>query len=130
MACRRLTGFLGVTAFAAALAFLIAAPYTVLDLPAFLNGFARLSSIYRSLPAPPEPGWLIYLKHLRLVLGWPALLALGGGLAFGFYHALRDRDRFRWLGVTVFPVCYFAFVADQRSIFARYLLPATRRSAS
>jgi 4-amino-4-deoxy-L-arabinose transferase-like glycosyltransferase len=107
------------------LAFLIAAPYTVLDLPAFLNGFARLSSIYRGLPPPPEPGWLIYLKHLRLVLGWPALLLLGSGLAFGLYRALRDHDRFRWLAITVFPLCYFAFVADQRLIFARYLLPAT-----
>src|SRR4051812_2683430 len=50
--------------------FLVAAPYTLLDLPTFLNQFARLSSEYRSPPAFAEPVWLVYLKHLRIALQW------------------------------------------------------------
>jgi 4-amino-4-deoxy-L-arabinose transferase-like glycosyltransferase len=50
-------------------AFLIAAPYTVLDLPTFLNQFAGLASKYRGL-STGEPGWVLYLKHLRIALGW------------------------------------------------------------
>jgi 4-amino-4-deoxy-L-arabinose transferase-like glycosyltransferase len=115
---------MAVTAVACGATFLLFAPYSVLDLPAFLNGFARLSSIYRSLPEPAEPGWLTYLKHLRLVLGWPAMLLLAGGLTLGLVRAVRDSNRFRWLAVTIFPICYFGFVSDQRLIFARYLLPA------
>ena len=36
-------------------AFLLAAPYTVLDLPQFLNQFARLSSEYRTPVSPVRP---------------------------------------------------------------------------
>ena len=46
-------------------AFFVAAPYTFLDLPTFLNQFARLSSEFRAPPVTPEPIWQIYLKHLR-----------------------------------------------------------------
>ena len=49
-------------------AFLVAAPYTLLDLPTFLNQFARLSSEYRAPATTPEPIWQIYLKHLRNAL--------------------------------------------------------------
>jgi 4-amino-4-deoxy-L-arabinose transferase-like glycosyltransferase len=105
------------------LAFLAGSPYSFLDLPAFLNGFARLSSEYRNLPGYAEPGWSLYLKHLRLALNWPAFLLLAAGLALGVMRLTRRPERMRWAAVTVFPILYFAFVADQKLIFARYLLP-------
>src|SRR6185295_4596736 len=43
--------------------FLIGAPYTILDLPAFLNSFARLANEYRGTARLPEEPWLTYLKH-------------------------------------------------------------------
>jgi hypothetical protein len=107
----------------AVLAFLAGAPYSLLDLPAFLNGFARLSSEYRNLPGHVEPGWSLYLKHLRLALSWPAFLLLGAGLTLGMVRLVRRAERMRWASVTLFPLLYFLFVADQKLIFARYLLP-------
>jgi hypothetical protein len=117
---------LAVTAIASCgAAFVLGAPYSLLDLPAFLDGFARLSSEYRTLPALAEPGWSLYLKHLRLVLGWPASLLLAAGLALGLAHLLRRQATMQWAMVTLFPLLYFAFVSDQRLVFARYLLPIT-----
>jgi hypothetical protein len=107
----------------AVLTFLAGAPYSLLDLPAFLNGFARLSSEYRNLPGHLEPGWSLYLKHLKLALSWPAFLLLGAGLTLGLVRLLRRSERMRWASVTLFPLLYFLFVADQKLIFARYLLP-------
>src|SRR5262249_3730975 len=77
-------------------AFLAAAPYTLLDLPTFLNQFARLSSEYRSPPALNEPVWLVYLKHLRIALQWPGSLMVIGGFAVGVWRIARERDRLRW----------------------------------
>jgi hypothetical protein len=107
------------------LAFLVGAPYTILDLPAFLNGFARLSSEYRTRPALPEPGWLLYMKHLRLVLGPPAYYLLGAGVIVGLLRLRRRAEVVQWTTLAVFPLLYFAFVGGQRLIFARYLLPIT-----
>ena len=39
---------------ACVVAFLIGAPYTLLDLPGFLNGFAELSTHYALGPSPPS----------------------------------------------------------------------------
>ena len=103
-------------------AFLIAAPYTVLDLPGFLNGYARLASGYAGIP-PPEPGWLIYLKHLRTNLQWPALLVLAAGTVLASVRAVRGPGRVRWTLAIVFPLIYFYVVSNQTLIFARYLLP-------
>jgi 4-amino-4-deoxy-L-arabinose transferase-like glycosyltransferase len=104
-------------------AFLVAAPYTLLDLPTFLNQFARLSSEYHRPPATPEAIWVVYLKHLRLALQWPGSLMVIGGFAVALWNVVRDSDRLRWLLTLVFPVVYFRFVSQQTIVFARYLLP-------
>jgi 4-amino-4-deoxy-L-arabinose transferase-like glycosyltransferase len=64
-------------------AFLVGAPYTVLDLPGFLNGFAGLTTYYRDRPSGVEPGWLIYAKHLRVTMGWTASLLMIAGFILG-----------------------------------------------
>jgi 4-amino-4-deoxy-L-arabinose transferase-like glycosyltransferase len=117
----RLVAALAATGSAAA-AFLIAAPYTLLDLPGFLNGFGRLASGYAGVP-PPEPGWVLYLKHLRTNLRWPALLLLMAGAVLASVRAIRGPGRVRWTLAIVFPSVYFAFVSTQTLIFGRYLLP-------
>jgi len=104
-------------------AFLAGAPYTLLDLPNFLNQFARLSSEYRMPPAVSEPVWLIYLKHLRIALQWPGSLMVLGGFAVGAWRIARDPDRLRWVMALGFPLLYFYFVSHQNIIYARYLLP-------
>ncbi len=105
-----------------AAAFLVAAPYTVLDLPGFLNGFGHLMSSYTATP-PPEPGWLIYLKHLRNNVRWPALLLIFGGAILAIVRSMRGPGRVRWTLAVIFPVVYFWFISRQSLVFGRYLLP-------
>ncbi|MBA3232243.1 MAG: phospholipid carrier-dependent glycosyltransferase [Acidobacteria bacterium] len=101
--------------------YLLAAPYTVLDLPAFLNGYAKLAGSYAG--GSPEPGWPISFKHLQNSLKWPATIAVLSGLVFGIVRAIRGPGRVRWTIAVVFPVLYFWFVSRQALIFGRYLLP-------
>jgi 4-amino-4-deoxy-L-arabinose transferase-like glycosyltransferase len=106
----------------AAAAFLVAAPYTILDLPAFLNGYAHLAGYY----APKrlaEPAWLTYYKHLSRSMDWPAFLLLLGGLGLGAVRAIRGPGRVRWTVTIAFPLLYYYFLSGQTLVFGRYLLP-------
>jgi 4-amino-4-deoxy-L-arabinose transferase-like glycosyltransferase len=108
---------------ASATAFLMAAPYTILDLPGFLNGYARLAAGYAGTP-PSEPAWIIYLKHLRISVQWPAFLLMLGGAVLGVVRAVRGPGRVRWTLAVAFPVLFLWFMSSQTLIFGRYLLPA------
>ena len=104
-------------------AFVLAAPYTLLDLPAFLNTFARPSGEYRIGGEPLEPIWQIYLKHLRNGFGYPALFLAAAGIVLALMRLARGPGRARWAMVAVFPLLYFWFVSGQRIVYGRYLLP-------
>jgi hypothetical protein len=110
-------------AMAAMIAFLIAAPYTLLDLPHFLNGFARLASEYRAPANTSNPGWMVYLKQLRNALQWPGSLIVLAGLALSVVRVARGPDRLKWALPLVFSIAYFYFVSHQNIFFSRYLLP-------
>ena len=103
--------------------FLAGAPYTLLDLPGFLNGFANLSAFYAPRPRVGDPGWLIYLKHLRIVLHWPALILTFAGLILALARSTTGPGHLRWVMLAVFPLVYFSFIARQHQIYGRYLLP-------
>jgi 4-amino-4-deoxy-L-arabinose transferase-like glycosyltransferase len=105
-----------------ALAFLIAAPYTLLDLPAFLNGYAHLTASY-SAPRIGEPASVIYAKHLRNSVRWPASLLMIAGAVIAIVRAFEGTGRVRWTLLVLFPVVYFWFVSRHSLVFARYLLP-------
>ncbi|MDQ3487971.1 MAG: glycosyltransferase family 39 protein [Acidobacteriota bacterium] len=107
----------------AAAAFFITAPFTVLDLPGFLDRFASLTAEYRNGAPPAEAGIIIYLKHLRLQFGMPGMLLITGGLVMGLVRAVGGPGRVAWSVALVFTIPYFLIVADQRIIYARYLLP-------
>lgn len=104
-------------------AFLIVAPYTVLDLPGFLNGFAYLAQSYRPRDPNAEAGWIIYLKHLLKTFGWPAMLLMIAGFILGIVRAIRGPGRVRWTLLVTFPFVYFVLIADRTLIYGRYLLP-------
>ena len=104
-------------------AFLVAAPYTLLDLPAFLNQFARLSGEYRAALAAPEPIWIIYLKHLRNAFGYPGSAIVVAGLLVGAWKIATGPERFKWMMATLFPLLYFRFISNQHIFYGRYLLP-------
>jgi 4-amino-4-deoxy-L-arabinose transferase-like glycosyltransferase len=102
-------------------AYFLVAPYTILDLPAFLDGYAKLAGAYRS--TPPDAGWAIAFKHLNMNLKWPAMLAVLGGVVFAIVRTIRGPGRLRWAVAVLFPLLYFWFVSRQSLIFGRYLLP-------
>lgn len=104
-------------------AFLLAAPYTVLDLPAFLNGYAGLASAIGPGGSGAEPGWLVYFKHLRLALGWPGFLLAVAGFGLGLVRSVRGPGQARFSLVSLFVVVYFYVIATKGQIYARYLLP-------
>jgi 4-amino-4-deoxy-L-arabinose transferase-like glycosyltransferase len=69
-------------------AYLAAAPYTILDLPGFLNGYAHLAGYYTG-QTPAEPASSTYFKHLYRSMGWPAFLLVLTGFGLGGVRAVR-----------------------------------------
>jgi 4-amino-4-deoxy-L-arabinose transferase-like glycosyltransferase len=121
----RLRAALAATA-ASAAAFLVWAPYTVLDLPGFLNNLARLIAEYRNATPLGAPIWLLYLKYLlRHAFGWPALLLAAGGMCLGIVRLVRGPGRVRWALAVTFPLAYFWMLSTQGIVYGRYLLPIT-----
>jgi 4-amino-4-deoxy-L-arabinose transferase-like glycosyltransferase len=104
----------------AAAAFVFAAPYTILDLPAFLDGFAAQASRFAAARVRGEdPAWLVYIKHLSLAGRW--WLPLAG---FGAVMAMvRRPGRLRWAAAGAFGAAYFYLLATHAPTFARYALP-------
>jgi 4-amino-4-deoxy-L-arabinose transferase-like glycosyltransferase len=104
-------------------AFLLAAPYTILDLPTFLNQFAHLAASYRGTPLSEEPASLTYLTHLRNAWQWPASLLVIGGLVLGGVRAINGPARVKWTLALAFPLIYFWFISRQTLVYGRYLMP-------
>lgn len=110
---------------ASGFAFLVFAPYTILDLPGFLDSFARLANQYR-VAVIGESLWVLYLKYLlRHAFGWPAFLLALGGMGLGVVRLVRGPGRVRWTLAVVFPLVYYTMLTTQNIVFARYLLPLT-----
>ena len=119
----------------AVLAFALGSPYALIDLPAFLNGFAALMQHYNQA-RPVGEQVATYLKHLgdgftitpaRLdpyrLTAWPAAaLCLAGAATIARDLGRRGR-RALPLTVLLFPIAYFWFIANQSLLYARYLMP-------
>ncbi|MGH2854995.1 MAG: ArnT family glycosyltransferase [Solirubrobacteraceae bacterium] len=119
---RRVLFGLALAGAAALASFLLADPYSVLDLHAFEQGIAHQSSLsgeaQGKLGAPRESGIFYYLWSLTWGLGWvPALAALGGALT-----VWRREQRLGWVLVPA-PLLYLAFMGAQGRYFGRWLLP-------
>jgi 4-amino-4-deoxy-L-arabinose transferase-like glycosyltransferase len=108
---------LGVAVAAAALAFLIAAPYTVLDLPSFLDGFASLFSQFAGPSRTSDPAWILYLKHLWINGGLELTLALVA------IPIVLVRNVRAWGPVVAFGAAYFYELSSHSHVFGRYVLP-------
>ena len=104
-------------------AFLLAAPYTVLDLPSFLNGFGHLAESVPIGQPSSHPGWLVYLKHLRNAIGWPGLILMFGGLGLFLVRVVTGPGQTRFAMVLTFVAVFFALISTRRLVFARYLMP-------
>lgn len=106
----------------AAGAFLLGTPYALLDLPKFLNDYARLAAVF-ARERGGEPGWSIYLKHLLGSLAWPGVVAAVVGALVAVGRAIAGPHRARWVMLIVFPVLYFKVMASSYQIYGRYTPP-------
>lgn len=104
-------------------AFLAAVPYSVIDIPGFLNGVGYEVFHYASGHAgnAGEPGWpqlLYYLQHFVTELGYGgSVLALAGLVLFWFL------DWRRALVVSILPLGLLWLLTGQRVHFTRNALP-------
>ncbi len=103
------------------LGFLIACPYALLDLPAFLNGVAMEIAHYnRSHPGHQgDYNRLFYFIFLASRGFGPFLTGLG---IFGLWALLR-RYKPIYLLIIIFPLLYFFFVGSYKVRFVRNLIP-------
>lgn len=106
------------TAGAAALAFLIGAPYTLLDLPSFLNGFAALFAQYAGPSRTGDPAWALYAKHLWL--DGPISLSLA---LIAIPVVLIGARRRAWAPVIALAAAYFYELSSHAHVLGRYALP-------
>jgi 4-amino-4-deoxy-L-arabinose transferase-like glycosyltransferase len=110
---------LGAAIAAAALAFLIGAPYTPLDLPQFLDGFAAQFARFALPSQTSDPAWLAYVKHLWVDGGFSVPLALAGAVL-----VLARRDtRARWAPVLAMAAACFYELSTHSHVFGRYAIP-------
>jgi len=120
----------------AAAAFVAGAPFSILNLPGFLNGFAALIQHYNQERAPSDPAFIVYLKHiadwfsvittsgkLYRITSWPALTLCGIGALSLAFDAFRPSRLPESLIVLVFPFVYFWFISNHSLVFARYAMP-------
>ncbi len=119
---RRVVVGLVLAGVAALVAFLVADPYSVLDLHAFEQGLVHQSSLsgeaQGKLGAPRESGFVYYLWSLTWGLGWvPAVAALAGAFTVWWRE-----PRLGWVLVPA-PLLYLAFMGAQGRYFGRWLLP-------
>lgn len=103
---------------AATLGFLSGAPYTVLDMPAFLDGFAAQFSRFAEPLHGPDAAWRLYLKHLSPASA-PATVPLAlAGIAVALWRAPA-----RWLPAVAFTFTYLYVLSSHSHVFGRYALP-------
>jgi 4-amino-4-deoxy-L-arabinose transferase-like glycosyltransferase len=107
---------------AAAVAFFVANPYSLLDYKSFHAELVHQSTLSAEaqgkLGAPRDGGFAYYLWSLTWGLGWvPALAALGGAVAIWWRRATLG-----WLLVPG-PLLFLLFMGLQSRYFGRWLMP-------
>jgi Dolichyl-phosphate-mannose-protein mannosyltransferase len=110
------------TLVAAAVAFFVANPYSLLDYKSFHAELVHQSTLSAEaqgkLGAPRQGGVVYYLWSLTWGFGWvPALAALGGAFAIWWRRATLG-----WLLVPA-PIVFLAFMGLQGRYFGRWLMP-------
>ncbi len=107
---------------AAAVAFFLANPYSLLDYASFHRELVHQSTLSAEsqgkLGAPRDGGLPYYLWTLTWGLGWlPALAAFGGAIV-----VWRRGLRYGWMLVSA-PLLFLVFMGLQGRYFGRWLLP-------
>ncbi|MDE3153989.1 MAG: glycosyltransferase family 39 protein [Acidobacteriota bacterium] len=96
---------------AAAGAYLLAAPYTLLDLPAFLN--AAAANLAGAAAGGPDRAAVA--ATLLATLQWPALLLALAGFGLGLVRSVTGPGHARWVLLVSFPIVYLGSMAVGRT---------------
>ncbi len=108
----------------AALAFVVANPYAVLDFSAFQSGVSTQASLAGGaeplkLGTTAASGTAYYLWTFTWGLGWaPSLAALGGSVLL----VVRRRLTLALVLIPA-PIAFIVFMGDQQRFFGRWLMP-------
>jgi hypothetical protein len=114
--------------------FLLGAPYSLLDLPAFLERFAALAGQARTSPPGAPPAAILYFSGLRQPFEWPAasggiailalpvLLMAAIGFVMGGVRTVRGPGRLMWGTAVIFAAAHFAFALCLPGTLPRHLL--------
>jgi 4-amino-4-deoxy-L-arabinose transferase-like glycosyltransferase len=102
-----------------ALGFLVGAPYTLFDMPAFLDGFAAQFSRFAAPSHAGSPAWLLYAKHVWMDGPVVFVFALAGIVLV----LARRSTRATWAPVVAFLAAYFYVLSTHSHVFGRYALP-------
>jgi hypothetical protein len=110
---------IGAAAGAAVIGFLIGAPYTLFDMPGFLDGFAAQFARFAQPARTADPVWLVYGKHLWMDGRLTLIFALAGIVIV----LARRSARPLWTPVIAFAAAYFYELSAHSQAFGRYALP-------
>ncbi|MGE5358202.1 MAG: ArnT family glycosyltransferase [Bacteroidales bacterium] len=100
-------------------AFLVGAPFTVLDLPGFLNGMAAPGQA----GANAVGGWLAHLAHFAATLWWPGLILMLVGLVLAVIRVVRGPGRARFAMLVAVPFVQVVVIGMRQGVPAGQLLP-------
>jgi 4-amino-4-deoxy-L-arabinose transferase-like glycosyltransferase len=104
---------------ATVLGFLVGAPYTLFDMPAFLDGFAAQFSRVAAPSRAGSPALLLSVAHVWMDGRVVFLFALAGIVLV----LARRSPRATWAPVLAFLTAYFYVLSKQADVFGRYVLP-------
>lgn len=114
-------------------AFFAGAPFSLLDLPEFLKGFAHLAQSYSRTTSPIEIAdrYLTYTRNAFAFgiggwtnfVGWPALLLAQVGLIVLLVRVPSGARRAGAFAALVFTGAYFWLISHQSLVYFRYALP-------
>jgi 4-amino-4-deoxy-L-arabinose transferase-like glycosyltransferase len=108
------------------------APYTLLDLPGFLNGFAALAQHYNQDRPAIETAdlyrkymqdWFAWPGTLPRMVAWPATGLVIAGLLRAVWELRLPGRRAPALVLLLFPAAYYWMIANQSLVYARYAMP-------
>jgi 4-amino-4-deoxy-L-arabinose transferase-like glycosyltransferase len=104
---------------AMAAAYLVTSPYTILDLPGFLNGFGWQLARFSRERVMADPPWLQYFKHLSFAgRAWLPFAGLGAVIVM-----TRRPIRPQWMILIGLALAYGYVLATHTLVFARYATP-------
>ncbi len=104
-------------------AFVLTTPYSLLDLPAFLNGFGVQAKAFRPRPRSAELSWVLYAKHLLIAFGWPGfVLAVAGG-AWSVWRLVKGPGRRHHVVMWAFVLGFGWIISGKNLLFGRYVIP-------